>query len=187
MNSRVPNLLLVDIMLPGISGLEIIKKTKATSSWKNIPIIVISAKGSEIDKVVGLDIGADDYLAKPFGVLELISRVKALLRRSTKTNRDTTQFIGEIELVPEERKIVFKNKSVKFTEKEYLLLELLLTNAGRTVSRDEMIKTIWGYDFLGESRTIDVHIKGIRSKLILIDYFSDPIQTIRGTGYKFNL
>ncbi|MFA5466241.1 MAG: response regulator transcription factor [Candidatus Izemoplasmatales bacterium] len=187
LKKQVPDLFLVDIMLPGINGLEIIKHLKNNTQYKEIPIMVISAKGSEIDKVIGLDLGADDYLAKPFGILELISRVKALLRRRGNEQASAVKSIGEIEFRPKERQIVLKGQKALLTEKEYLILELLASNQGKTVSREEIIESIWGYDFIGESRTIDVHIKKIREKLTQIGQYPDPIQTIRGIGYKINL
>jgi len=187
LEARVPDLLLIDIMLPGLNGLEIIKQLKSNPAQKHIPIMVISAKGNELDKVIGLDVGADDYLAKPFGILELVSRVKALLRRNDKQTLRSNIMPGPLELLPKERQLIYKGKTAVLTEKECSVLELLAANQGETVSREEIIKLIWGYEYVGESRTIDVHIRKIRQKLNQIGLHPDPIQTIRGVGYKICL
>ncbi|HPF42804.1 MAG TPA: response regulator transcription factor [Bacillota bacterium] len=184
MEQKLPDLVSLDIMLPGEDGIGILQKMKNTVMWKNIPVLIVSAKSSEIDKVVGLDLGADDYMIKPFGVLELVSRIKALLRRSKKGGTEKEIEVSGLILFDSERTCTFKGKSVVMTAKEYELLKLLVSNNGQTVTRNEIVETVWGYDFIGESRTVDAHIKTIRQKLASIGLAEAPILTVRGIGYK---
>lgn len=183
LKSKVPNLILLDIMLPDEDGLTIVKKLRADSLTKKIPIILVTAKTTELDKVKGLDIGADDYLTKPFGVMELISRVKALLRRSGEDKGDKSLSIGRIFLDKERHAVYVDNKLCELTYKEYELLKMLMLHAGIVTSRDEILNQVWGTDFQGESRTLDMHIKTLRQKL---GEAGMVIKTVRNVGYMFD-
>jgi two-component system alkaline phosphatase synthesis response regulator PhoP len=187
LDDTLPDVLLLDIMLPGMDGLQLIKKLKSNDKYKNIPIMVISAKTSEIDKVIGIDLGADDYLAKPFGVLELVSRVKALLRRSKVSEESTLLEISGLSLDKSNHKVKYEDKEIEFTNKQFALLEYMMIKHQRLITRDDLLNKIWGYDFVGETRTLDVHIKEIRRKLKLSGIEAPTIETIRGIGYKFVL
>lgn len=172
-------LILLDIMLPDESGLDVLKKLKKDPKYKNIPIIMLTAKSSEYDKVLGLDLGADDYVAKPFGIMELIARIKAVLRRNVNT---TDKLIyKELELDKSSHTVVYKNQKVVLTLKEFELLQKLMENQGIVLTREKLLEDIWGYDYYGETRTVDVHIRTLRSKL---NNDFDYIETIRGVGYK---
>jgi two-component system alkaline phosphatase synthesis response regulator PhoP len=187
LDDTLPDVLLLDIMLPGMDGLQLIKKLKSNDKYKNIPIMVISAKTSEIDKVIGIDLGADDYLAKPFGVLELVSRVKALLRRSKISDEAALLEISGLSLDKSNHKVKYEDKEIEFTNKQFALLEYMMTRHQRLITREDLLNKIWGYDFVGETRTLDVHIKEIRRKLKLSGIESPTIETVRGIGYKFVL
>jgi len=172
-----PNLVILDIMLPGDDGLTILKKLRQSQT---IPVIMLTAKASEHDKVKGLDLGADDYLAKPFGVMELISRVKALLRRSGNLSEQDLRY-KNIQMNNSRRSVSVDGLSLSLTFKEYELLYYLLINADIVLSRDKILETVWGYDFEGESRTLDMHIKSLRQKL---GAAGAHIKTVRNVGYK---
>jgi len=187
LDDTLPDVLLLDIMLPEMDGLQLIKKLKSNDKYKNIPIMVISAKTSEIDKVIGIDLGADDYLAKPFGVLELVSRVKALLRRSKISDEAALLEISGLSLDKSNHKVKYEDKEIEFTNKQFALLEYMMTRHQRLITREDLLNKIWGYDFVGETRTLDVHIKEIRRKLKLSGIESPTIETVRGIGYKFVL
>ncbi len=181
LEKRVPDLFLLDIMLPDEDGLSIIKRLKSDIKTSYPPIILVTAKASEIDKVKGLDQGADDYMTKPFGVMELISRVKALLRRSKVVGEVPLVFSFETIRMEEEKHMVTVDGQVcELTYKEYELLKLLLINAGIVTSRDRILEKIWGTDFEGESRTLDMHIKTLRKKL---GEAGSYIKTVRNVGY----
>lgn len=177
---RVPDLIVLDIMLPDEDGLEIVRKMRMQAETKHVPVIMVSAKTTELDKVKGLDIGADDYLTKPFGVMELISRVKALLRRSHAEEEDSVT-LGEIMLDPKKRKVKVNEEIVELTYKEFELLYLLVQNAGIVLKRDVLMERVWGTDYEGESRTLDMHIKTLRQKL---GDASRHIKTVRNVGYR---
>ncbi len=177
---RVPDLVVLDIMLPDEDGLEIVRKLRMQAETKHVPVIMVSAKTTELDKVKGLDIGADDYLTKPFGVMELISRVKALLRRSHAEEEDVVT-LGEITLDPKKRKVKVNEEIVELTFKEFELLYLLVQNAGIVLKRDVLMERVWGTDYEGESRTLDMHIKTLRQKL---GDASCHIKTVRNVGYR---
>ena len=181
MDVRKPDIILLDIMLPDEDGLEIVKRLRADGETRNIPIILVTAKTSEIDKVKGLDMGADDYMTKPFGVMELISRVKALLRRSQK-GEEKVLHIGRVCLDKEKHQVTVDGSLCELTYKEYELLKLLMNNAGIVTSRDSILERIWGTDFEGESRTLDMHIKTLRQKL---KEAGSMIKTVRNVGYMF--
>ena len=162
---KVPDCILLDIMLPDEDGLEILKKIRSIPDTRKVPIMMITAKTTELDKVKGLDLGADDYITKPFGIMELISRVKALLRRSMNMEDEKFLSAGDIFLDGEKHMVYVKDEPVDLTFKEYELLKLLIQNQGIVMSRDVIMERIWGIDFEGESRTLDVHIKTLRQKL----------------------
>ena len=178
---KVPDLVLLDIMLPDMDGLEIVKKLRSRPDTVRIPIILVTAKTTELDKVKGLDIGADDYLTKPFGVMELISRVKALLRRSRSLQDDKQLVIGDITLDSERREVHVGGELSELTFKEFELLKLLMVNAGIVLHRDTIMSDVWGTDYEGESRTLDMHIKTLRQKL---GEAGNMIKTVRNVGYK---
>ncbi len=184
---KKPDLFLLDIMLPDIDGLEIIKTIKKNEELKRIPIMIVSAKISEIDKVIGLDTGADDYLIKPFGVLELISRINALLRRAHNYDDRDMLTIEELTLDIKNHQCKYKENEIMLTKKQFELLEFLIRNHGTVVNREQLLHLIWGYSFIGETRTLDVHIKDLRKKLKDAGVEHQAIETIRGVGYKFIL
>lgn len=176
-----PSLLLLDIMLPGTDGLSILGDLKSKKETRDIPVILLTAKGSEYDKVLGLDAGADDYIAKPFSVLELLSRVRAVLRRSAPEPAAQDLQIGPLRLLAAQRRVLLEGEELVLTFKEFELLQHLMQNEDRVLSRDKLLETIWGYDFKGETRTVDVHIRNLRQKL---GDFSDMIEAVRGVGYR---
>ena len=178
---KVPDLVLLDIMLPDMDGLEIVKKLRSRPDTVRVPIILETAKTTELDKVKGLDIGADDYLTKPFGVMELISRVKALLRRSRALQDDKQMVLGDITLDSERREVHVGGELCELTFKEFELLKLLMVNAGIVLHRDTIMSDVWGTDYEGESRTLDMHIKTLRQKL---GEAGNMIKTVRNVGYK---
>ena len=178
---KVPDLVLLDIMLPDVDGLEIVKKLRSRPDTVRVPIILVTAKTTELDKVKGLDIGADDYLTKPFGVMELISRVKALLRRSRALQDDKQLVLGDITLDSERREVHVGGELCELTFKEFELLKLLMVNAGIVLHRDTIMSDVWGTDYEGESRTLDMHIKTLRQKL---GEAGNMIKTVRNVGYK---
>lgn len=178
---KVPDLVLLDIMLPDEDGLEIVKKLRKKAETRMVPIIMVTAKTSEMDKVKGLDIGADDYLTKPFGVMELISRTKALLRRSLHMSEEKLLSIGDIFLNDEKRMVYVHDVPCELTYKEFELLKMLMQNAGIVIPREEIMVHIWGMDYEGESRTLDMHIKTLRQKL---GESGSRIKTVRNVGYR---
>lgn len=182
LENNLPQLVLLDIMLPGDNGIEILKKIRKDSRTKNIPVIMLTAKSTEYDKVIGLDSGADDYITKPFGMMELVSRIKAVLRRFENDN-DSGEVIcyKNVRLNPSSYKVFVKDEAIDLTLKEFNVLKMLLENIGTVMTRDILLEKIWGYDFVGETRTVDVHIRTLRAKL---GDEGNIIETIRGVGYK---
>lgn len=180
LDERLPDLVLLDVMLPDEDGLSVVTKLRRRPDTGKLPVIMVTAKTTELDKVKGLDFGADDYLTKPFGVMELISRVKALLRRSGGMEQEKIFTVGEIELDRERRTVFVNKESCELTYKEFELLNLLMNNAGIVMSRDTILDRVWGTDFEGESRTLDVHIKTLRQKL---KASGERIKTVRNVGY----
>lgn len=180
MDMRLPELILLDIMLPEEDGLSILNKLKSHVGTEHIPVIMLTAKGSEFDKVTGLDMGADDYIAKPFGTMELISRVRAVLRRFRKTEEDRIYEIGELYVEPAKHIISVSGKEISLSYKEYVLLLVLLEADGNVVERDRLLTSVWG-EYYTESRTLDVHIRKLRVKL---GDAGKMIQTVKGIGYK---
>jgi two-component system alkaline phosphatase synthesis response regulator PhoP len=178
---KKPDLVLLDIMLPDMDGLSIVKKIRSNENTNDVPVIILTAKTSEIDKVKGLDCGADDYMTKPFGVMELISRVKALLRRSRANKKDSAVYMYDTISMDDDKHLVTASDNVcELTYKEYELLKLLLMNAGIVVSRDRILESVWGTDYEGESRTLDMHMKTLRQKL---GDSGSLIRTVRNVGY----
>lgn len=177
---KLPQLILLDIMLPDEDGLAIIKKLRSMSETKRVPVIMVTAKTTELDKVKGLDLGADDYITKPFGVMELISRVKAVLRRTGESVEEQNLTLGEVSIDCKKHMVTVGNEVCELTFKEYELLKLLMMNAGIVMTRDVIMERVWGIDFEGESRTLDMHIKTLRQKL---KDAGSRIKTIRNVGY----
>ena len=188
--SDTPDLVLLDVMLPRVSGIDVCRQIRQTS---NVPIIMVTAKSSEIDTVVGLEVGADDYVAKPYRVRELVARIRALLRRSSidvaptddEPRSSSALEVGDVALDPDEHRVVVRGEVLSLPLKEFEILHLFLLNAGRVLTRETIIDRVWGHDYVGDTKTLDVHIKRLRSKVE-----SDParpvrIITIRGLGYKF--
>ncbi|MGE9943580.1 winged helix-turn-helix domain-containing protein [Phascolarctobacterium succinatutens] len=185
LEKQVPELIVLDIMLPDEDGVSILRRLRADKRYSNIPVIMATAKGSEFDKVKGLDSGADDYIAKPFGMLEMVARIKAVLRRCAAPRRDEddeeTIRIGRLEVKQMEHKVSVGGSEVVLTLKEYELLRKFLQHPGIVFSRDKLLNDIWGYEFSGETRTVDVHIRTLRQKL---GEAGEMIETIRGVGYR---
>ncbi len=177
---RLPDLVLLDLMLPEEDGIHILKKLRREPKTKKLPIILLTAKSSEFDKVVGLDSGADDYVAKPFGMMELLARVRALLRRVEQPEEEML-VVGKLCLNRQKYTVTAAKEAISLTRKEFELLCLLMENRGRVLSRDQLLNRIWGYEFDGENRTVDVHIRTLRQKL---GECGEYIETVRGVGYK---
>lgn len=181
LKTELPDLIILDIMLPEIDGISLLKKLKSSPETKEIPIIMATAKGMEYDKIQGLDLGADDYLVKPFGVMEMISRVKAVLRRYVKNEPEVTLIIGGLSLSPNEHRVTIDGKEIELTYKEFELLKLFLENQGIAFTRDQLFRMVWESDFCVESRTIDIHIGTLRQKL---GKYGQLIKTVRNVGYR---
>ena len=182
MAEETPELVLLDIMLPEEDGLEILKKLRSRQATKTLPVIMLTAKGTEYDQVVGLDNGADDYIPKPFGMMEFIARVRAVLRRAGKEEKENDVLeTGDLQIQVKQHQVLAKGEKVTLTLKEFELLKFLMENKGIVLTRDRLLGHVWGYDFDGETRTVDVHIRTLRQKL---GEASRCIETIRGVGYK---
>ena len=181
MQERKPDLLLLDVMLPGEDGLSVLKRIRSNKDTKELPVILVTAKDSEIDTVRGLDLGADDYLTKPFGVMELVSRIKAIMRRIRPSSDDAVLRYKNIYLDQDRRICLVDGENVELTYKEYELLRMFLFNLGIVLTREIIMETVWGTDFAGESRTVDMHIKTLRKKL---KEAGSLIITVRNVGYK---
>lgn len=184
LEANQPSLILLDIMLPNEDGLSVLSKLKADPKYKDIPVIMLTAKSSEIDKVSGLELGADDYITKPFGVMEMLSRIKAVLRRTARQEDDSEVLtIREVSLDVSKRMVTVNGQEVALTYREFELLMYLMRHVSIAVSRDKLMERVWGYEFAGETRTVDMHIKTIRQKLEAAGC-TDLIKTVRGVGYK---
>lgn len=181
LENEIPELIMLDIMLPGEDGITILKRLRANRTTADIPVIMATAKGTEYDKVIGLDLGADDYLAKPFGMMEMVSRVKAVLRRTAPRDTAKSLLIGALEMNLSEHIVYAHGIPVVLTLKEYELLHLFMSNLGRAFTREQLIRQIWDLDYMGETRTVDVHIGTLRTKL---GDLGDYIETVRGVGYR---
>lgn len=182
LTKELPALIVLDLMLPNENGLSILKRLREKSKTRDIPVIILSALGSEYDKIKGLDLGADDYLSKPFSALELLARIRALLRRYNGDDFGDL-VLDTLSLSPKRHTITLDNQEIKTTLKEFDLLACLLKNPDRTFSREELLELVWGYELNGETRTVDMHINTLRNKL---GSFGKKIETIRGVGYKLN-
>ena len=184
LKSEKPDLILLDVMIPEMDGIEFLKKIKDSSAFGDIPIIMATAKGSEYDKVKSLDMGADDYLVKPFGMMEMISRIKAVLRRCKPKQEVSFLKVKDLVLNMEERTVFIKEEKVSLTYKEFELLQLFLAHPGKVYTRDILYNEIWGADYIGESRTVDMHIRTLRQKL---GEYGEIIETIRNVGYRMEV
>ena len=181
LKTEMPELIVLDIMLPGKDGVEVLKEIRQRPETRKIPVIMATAKGTEMDKIQGLDTGADDYLVKPFGVMEMVSRIKAVLRRCEPDEKEEVLSIGEITLSDKEHLVTVNGEKVVLTFKEFEILKLFMSNPGIVFSRDKLLSEVWGIDYLGESRTVDMHIKTLRQKL---GDAGAIIETVIGVGYK---
>ena len=181
MTQQKPDLVLLDIMLPGEDGLTLLTRLRSTADTARLPVVMLTSKTSEYDKVKGLDLGADDYIAKPFGVMELLSRVRAVLRRASPEQPQAILSVGVVMLDEQRREVTADGEPVTLTFKEFELLRILLANKEIVLSREKLMERVWGFDFEGESRTVDMHVKSLRQKL---GGCAGVIQTVRGVGYK---
>ena len=181
LKSEKPELIILDIMMPKMDGLEVLNKLRSKEEYKSIPVIMATAKGTEMDKIGGLNSGADDYLVKPFGVMEMVARVKAVLRRTTKVTTATDITVGDITLKEKEHMVLVEGKKTELTHKEFEMLKLLMQNPGMVFSRDKLMSEVWGTDYIGETRTVDMHIKTLRQKL---GNAGGQIKTVIGVGYR---
>lgn len=182
-----PKLILLDLMIPGKDGYDVCREVRSNSEIRNTPIIMLTAKSEELDKILGLELGADDYITKPFSVRELLARVKAVLRRFSVVEPESSVLVfGNLKADFEKREIHVKDKKLDLTLKEFELLEILIRNKGKILTRDTLLDKIWGYEYIGETRTVDVHIRYLRKKVEEDDKNPRLIETIRGVGYRFN-
>ena len=181
LQERQPDLVLLDVMLPGIDGIELLTRMKGTERFRDIPVIMATAKGTEFDKVQGLDLGADDYLVKPFGMMEMVSRVKAVLRRCKPRENVDLLRLDELVLNKNEHTVTISGERINLTYKEYELLKLFMSNPGVAFSREKLLQKVWNTDYVAESRTVDMHIRTLRQKL---GVYGSVIETIRNVGYR---
>ena len=181
LKTEIPELIILDIMMPELDGIEVLKRLRSESSYKDIPVIMATAKGTEMDKIGGLNSGADDYLVKPFGVMEMVARVNAVLRRTTKVVHTDDITVGAITLKEKEHKVIVNSKKIVLTHKEFEMLKFFMLNPGMVFSRDRLMSEIWGMDYIGETRTVDMHIKTLRQKL---GNAGGQIKTVIGVGYR---
>ncbi len=186
LKNNLPDMILLDVMLPSENGFAILKRLKDNISTKSIPVIMVTAKNNEFDKVKGLDLGADDYMTKPFGIMELLSRIRAVIRRTQKESSSSVLIAGCVRIDNDKRTVSVNDVPCNLTFKEYELLHYLVKNNGIVLSRDKILQKVWGFDFEGESRTVDMHIKTLRQKLAEAGA-DDVIVTIRSVGYKFEV
>lgn len=186
--ARAADLILLDVMMPKVDGFAVCRQLKSDTLTMAIPIIMLTAKAEEIDKVLGLELGADDYLVKPFSLRELMARIKAVMRRTKQNNVPPQQIlhVGELQLDIASYQAIIKGQPLPLTPKEFELLKLLLTNPDKAFSRDELLTHIWGYDYYGDTRTVDVHIRHLRAKLTVAPELADAIETVRSVGYRFS-
>ena len=181
LKTELPELIILDIMMPDMDGLQVLSKIRSEAEYKDIPVIMATAKGTEMDKIGGLNSGADDYLVKPFGVMEMVARVKAVLRRTTKEAPKNDITVGNIILKEAEHKVIANGEGVELTHKEFEILKLFMHNPNMVFSRDKLMSEIWGVDYVGETRTVDMHIKTLRQKL---KDTGTQIKTVIGVGYR---
>lgn len=183
---EIPQLILLDLMIPGLDGYDVCREIRKDPSIATIPVIMITAKSEEIDKILGLELGADDYITKPFSVREMMARVKAMLRRAKTQYQDDIYTISDMSIDFQRHEVIKNNKRVELTLKEFELLQILIKNKGRVMTRDFLLDKVWGYEYMGETRTVDVHIRHLRQKIEDDDKNPKYIETIRGIGYRFN-
>lgn len=181
-----PQLILLDLMLPGLDGYDLCKEIRQDVNLCHTPIIMITAKSEEIDKILGLELGADDYITKPFSVREMLARIKAILRRTSLQHMEKVFEFDNIHIDFEKHEVIRSNKKVDLTLKEFELLEILVKGKGRVVTREYLLDKVWGYEYVGETRTVDVHIRHLRQKIEKDDKNPQYIETVRGIGYRFN-
>ncbi|GAA0085460.1 winged helix-turn-helix domain-containing protein [Clostridium sp. MB05] len=182
-----PKLMLLDLMIPGLDGFDVCKAIRNDSETKDISVIMLTAKGEELDKILGLELGADDYMTKPFSIRELLARIKAVLRRTKSLDRSEEIFKANgIFINFDRREVIIQDKKIDLTLKEFELLEILVKNRGKILTRETLLDKIWGYEYVGETRTVDVHIRYLRKKIEVDDKNPRFIETIRGVGYRFN-
>ena len=181
LKTEIPKLIILDIMMPEMDGLEVLKKLRSESAYKDIPVIMATAKGTEMDKIGGLNSGADDYLVKPFGVMEMVAHVNAVLRRTTKQETTADITVGNITLKEAEHKVIAEGEKVELTHKEFEILKLFMHSPNMVFSIDRLMSEIWGMDYIGETRTVDMHIKTLRQKL---GGAGGQIKTVIGVGYR---
>ena len=179
--TETPELVILDVMLPGLDGVTLLRKMKSDSALRDVPVIMATAKGTEYDKIQSLDLGADDYLVKPFGIMEMVSRIKAVLRRCRRSGERNLLQIGDLVLNPNEHTVSIQGQRVNLTYKEYELLHLFLSQPGTAFSREQLLSSVWNTDYLGETRTVDMHIRTLRQKLGDYGYL---IETVRNVGYR---
>ena len=180
LQQETPELVVLDVMLPGVDGVELLKRMKTTQSLCRIPVIMATAKGAEFDKIQSLDLGADDYLVKPFGMMEMVSRIKAVLRRCQPRERTSLLKMGGLEMDPDAHSVTADGVRISLTYKEFELLRLLMAHPNKVYTRDQLFAQVWEMDFVGETRTVDMHIRTLRQKL---GQYGHLIETIRGVGY----
>ena len=181
LQNEVPELVVLDVMLPGLDGIELLRRMRASDTFSQIPVVMATAKGAEYDKIQGLDLGADYYLTKPFGVMELVSCVKAVLRRCAPQKTPQLLIAGALTLDPERHIVMANGARVELTLKEFELLRLLLLHPGVAFTREKLMERVWGTDYLGETRTVDMHVRTLRQKL---GAYGEKIETVRGVGYR---
>lgn len=181
-----PDLVVLDLMLPGMDGLEICRQLRTLTKYQDLPVIMLTAKGEEIDKVLGLELGADDYITKPFSPRELLARIKARLRRAKASSEGKGEIRrGDLRLDIERFQVYLNDQEIELTPKEFELLRVLVQNPGKVYSRDELLEHVWGYDFAGDTRTVDVHVRHLRQKIESDPSNPDKIETLRGIGYRY--
>lgn len=181
LQTQTPELVVLDVMLPGIDGVELLRKLKKTEAFCRIPVIMATAKGAEFDKIQSLDLGADDYLVKPFGMMEMVSRIKAVLRRCQPQSNANVLKIGGLEVDLDSHSVTVDHQRVSLTYKEFELLRLLMSHPNKVYTRDQLYTRVWGMDFVGETRTVDMHVRTLRQK---IGQYGQLVETVRGVGYR---
>ncbi|MDF2634416.1 MAG: two component transcriptional regulator, winged helix family [Pelosinus sp.] len=182
-----PDLIILDLMIPGIDGIEVCRRLKGQRHTAGIPIIMLTAKNEEVDKIVGLELGADDYMTKPFSPRELMARVKAVLRRSHKESiHDSELVVGKLRLNFSSYTAYLDSEKLELTPKEYELLKLFITNVGKAYTREQLLEKVWGYEYFGDTRTVDVHVRHLRAKMAAEPKVAEAIETVRGVGYRFS-
>lgn len=184
LKEQIPDMILLDLMLPGEDGYSILEKLKKDENTRDIPIIMVTAKDAEYDKVKGLEAGADDYITKPFGMMEFVARIKAVLRRTNRnSNTDKELKCGDLRILVGRHEVFWKDEKIELTRKEFELLVYLVENRGLVMSRNQILCQVWGYEFEGETRTVDVHVRSLRQKL---GEAGNMVETVRGVGYRIN-